>query len=165
MLFQGEGMNKELHFKSEKQTWETPQDFFNKLDDLFGFTLDACASSDNAKVGNYYTVEQNALVQDWKGVVWCNPPYGREQVKFIQKAHDESIKHGSTVVCLIPARPDTKVWQDLIFAKADQVCFIKGRLKFGNSKDAAPFPSALIVFGDSHDLSEFGKCFTKELSA
>ena len=156
---------KSIHFKSEKQTWETPQDFFNKLDDLFGFTLDACASSDNTKVGNYYTVEQNALVQEWQGVVWCNPPYGREQVKFIQKAYDESVKHGSTVVCLIPARPDTKVWQDLIFAKADQVCFIKGRLKFGNSKDAAPFPSALILFGDSHDLSEFGKCFTKELSA
>ena len=148
-----------IHFKSNIQTWETPQDFFNKLDDLFGFTLDACASSDNAKVSNYYTVEQNALVQDWKGVVWCNPPYGREQVKFIQKAYDESVKHGSTVVCLIPARPDTKVWQDLIFNHADQVCFIKGRLKFGNSKDAAPFPSALIVFGDSRDLSEFGKCF------
>jgi phage N-6-adenine-methyltransferase len=158
-------MNKELHFKSDIQTWETPKAFFDQLNRLFGFTLDACASSENAKVGNYYTVEQNALTQEWQGVVWCNPPYGREQVKFIQKAYDESVKHGSTVVCLIPARPDTKVWQDLIFAKADQVCFIKGRLKFGNSKDAAPFPSALIVFGDSHDLSEFGKCFTKELSA
>ena len=158
-------MNKELHFKSDIQTWETPKAFFDQLNRLFGFTLDACASSENAKVGNYYTVEQNALTQEWQGVVWCNPPYGREQVKFIQKAYDESVKHGSTVVCLIPARPDTKVWQDLIFAKADQVCFNKGRLKFGNSKDAAPFPSALIVFGDSHDLSEFGKCFTKELSA
>jgi site-specific DNA-methyltransferase (adenine-specific) len=107
-------------------------------------------------------VEQNALVQDWKGVVWCNPPYGREQVKFIQKAYDESVKHGSTVVCLIPARPDTKVWQDLIFAHADQVCFIKGRLKFGNSKDAAPFPSALVVFGGIRDLSAFGKSFRGE---
>ena len=152
-------MNKELHFKSEKQTWETPLDFFSKLDQLFSFTLDACASSDNAKVGNYYTVEQNALIKDWQGVVWCNPPYGREQIKFIEKAYQESVKHGSVVVCLIPARPDTKVWQDLIFNHADQVCFIKGRLKFGNSKDAAPFPSALIVFGDSRDLSEFGKCF------
>jgi len=155
-------MNKELHFKSEKQTWETPQDFFNKLDDLFGFTLDACASSDNAKVGNYYTVEQDALAQDWQGVVWCNPPYGREQVKFIQKAYDESVKHGSIVVCLIPARPDTKVWQGLIFDKANQICFIKGRLKFGNSKDAAPFPSALVVFGGIRDLSAFGKSFRGE---
>ena len=148
-----------IHFKSNIQTWETPLDFFSKLDQLFSFTLDACASDENAKVGNYYTVEQNALEQDWQGVVWCNPPYGREQVKFIQKAYDESVKHGSIVVCLIPARPDTKVWQDLIFKHADQICFIKGRLKFGNSKDAAPFPSALIVFGDSRDLSEFGKCF------
>ena len=152
-------MNKELHFKSDIQTWETPQGFFNKLDNLFGFTLDACASSDNAKVANYYTIEQNALAQDWQGVVWCNPPYGREQVKFIQKAYDESVKHGSIIVCLIPARPDTKVWQGLIFDKANQICFIKGRLKFGNSKDAAPFPSAIIVFGDSRDLSEFGKCY------
>lgn len=150
---------KSIHFKSENQTWETPKAFFDQLNRLFGFTLDACASSENAKVGNYYTVEQNALIQEWQGVVWCNPPYGREQVKFIQKAYDESVKHGSTVVCLIPARPDTKVWQDLIFAKADQVCFIKGRLKFGNSKDAAPFPSALVVFGNKKDLSSFGKCF------
>ena len=155
-------MNKELHFKSEKQTWETPLDFFSKLDQLFSFTLDACASSDNAKVGNYYTVEQNALIKDWQGVVWCNPPYGREQVKFIQKAYDESVKHGSIVVCLIPARPDTKVWQDLIFDKANQICFIKGRLKFGNSKDAAPFPSALVVFGGSCDLTAFGKSFRGE---
>ena len=148
-----------IHFKSNIQTWETPLDFFSKLDQLFSFTLDACASSDNAKVGNYYTVEQNALEQDWQGVVWCNPPYGREQVKFIQKAYDESVKHGSIVVCLIPARPDTKVWQDLIFKHADQICFIKGRLKFGNSKDAAPFPSAIVVFGGIRDLSVFGKCF------
>ena len=152
-------MNKELHFKSEKQTWETPQDFFNKLDDLFGFTLDACASSDNAKVGNYYTVEQNALIQEWHGVVWCNPPYGREQAKFVLKAYEESVKHNSTVVCLIPARPDTKLWQNTIFPHADQICFIRGRLKFGDSKDAAPFPSALVVFGNKKDLSSFGKCF------
>ena len=155
-------MNKELHFKSEKQTWETPKAFFDQINRLFGFTLDACASSDNAKVGNYYTVEQDALAQDWRGVVWCNPPYGREQVKFIQKAYDESVKHGSIVVCLIPARPDTKVWQGLIFAKANQICFIKGRLKFGNSKDAAPFPSALVVFGGIRDLSAFGKSFRGE---
>ena len=76
-------MNKELHFKSDIQTWETPKAFFDQLNRLFGFTLDACASSENAKVGNYYTVEQNALTQEWQGVVWCNPPYGRHQVDFI----------------------------------------------------------------------------------
>lgn len=148
-----------LHFKSERQTWETPQDFFSKLDALFGFTLDACASAENAKAANYYTEQQDALTKDWQGVVWCNPPYGREQIRFVQKAYEESVKHGSTVVCLIPARPDTKVWQELVFDKASQVCFIKGRLKFGGSKYAAPFPSALVVFGRRQDLSDLGKCF------
>lgn len=73
-----------------------------------------------------------------------NPPYGREQVKWIEKASKEN----ATTVCLIPARPDTKVWHETIFEEAIGVCFIKGRLKFGGSKDSAPFPSALIVFGD-----------------
>ncbi len=146
------------HYSSEKQTWETPQDFFNKLNDIFNFNLDACAEDETAKVDNYFTIEDDALIQDWKGVVWCNPPYGREQIKFINKGLSEHRKHGSTIVFLIPARPDTKVWQDIIFKNASQVCFIKGRLKFGNSKDSAPFPCALVVFGESKDLSDLGYC-------
>ena len=76
-----------------------------------------------------------------------NPPYGREQIKWIEKAYNES-KNDAKIVCLIPARPDTKVWQNIIFPNASAICFIRGRLKFGNSKDSAPFPSALIVFGE-----------------
>ena len=147
-----------VHYSSEKQTWETPQDFFNKLNDIFNFNLDACAEDETAKVDNYFTIEDDALIQDWEGVVWCNPPYGREQIKFINKGLSEHRKHGSTIVFLIPARPDTKVWQDIIFKNASQVCFIKGRLKFGNSKDSAPFPCALVVFGESKDLSDLGYC-------
>lgn len=147
-----------VYFSSEKQTWETPQDFFDKLNTKFNFTLDACAEHETAKVSNYFTVEENALNQDWNGVVWCNPPYGREQVKFIEKALDESVKNNSIVVVLIPARPETKVWQNIIFKNASQVCFVKGRLKFGNSKDNAPFPSAIVVFGKNIDLSDFGWC-------
>ena len=147
-----------VHYSSEKQTWETPQDFFNKVNDLFNFTLDSCAENGTAKVNNYFTIEDDALTHDWEGVVWCNPPYGREQIKFINKGLDEHRKHNSTIVFLIPARPDTKVWQDVIFKNASQVCFIKGRLKFGNSKDSAPFPCALVVFGEYKDLSEFGYC-------
>lgn len=147
-----------IHFSSNKQTWETPKDFFNKLNDIFNFNLDACAEHETAKVNKYYTVEDNALTQDWCGVVWCNPPYSREQIKFIEKAYEESVKNKSTIVMLIPARPDTKVWQKIIFKNASQVCFIKGRLKFGGSKDSAPFPSALVVFGENCDLSEFGHC-------
>ena len=151
-----------VHYSSEKHTWETPQDFFNKLDNIFNFTLDACAEWHTAKVPCYYTKEQDAIKQEWKGVIWCNPPYGREQVKFITKALEEHTKHNSTVVLLIPARPDTKVWQDVIFPNASQVCFVRGRLRFGESKENAPFPCALVVFSSKvFDLSSFGYC-TKE---
>lgn len=147
-----------IHYSSEKQTWETPQDFFNSLNDIFNFNLDACAEHETAKVGNYFTVEDDALIQDWRGIVWCNPPYGREQIKFIDKAFNESKKHNSTVVMLIPARPDTKVWHDVVFKNSSQVCFVRGRLKFGASKYNAPFPCALVVFGEHRDLSQFGYC-------
>ena len=147
-----------VHYSSEKQTWETPRDFFNKLNDLYGFTLDACAENETAKVPSYYTIEDNALIQDWKGVVWCNPPYGREQVKFIHKALEENKKHNSTVVMLIPARPDTKVWQNVVFPNASQVCFVRGRLKFGNATENAPFPCALVVFGEYKDIDDLGWC-------
>lgn len=147
-----------VHKSSEKQTWETPQDFFDKLNGIFKFNLDACAEHSTAKVDSYFAKEDNALDKDWKGVVWCNPPYSREQKIFISKAYEESLK-GSTVVCLIPARPETKMWQELIFKNASQVCFIKGRLKFGGVKTNAPFPSALVVFGNTkYDLSDFGYC-------
>ena len=139
-------LNKGL-FSSKDQTWETPIDFFNKLDSIFKFELDVAASDDNHKCDRYYTEETDGLAQDWKGVCWMNPPYGRHQIKWIEKASMEANK-GATVVCLIPARPDTKVWQNIIFPNASVICFIKGRLKFGNSKDSAPFPSALIVFGE-----------------
>ena len=139
-------LNKGL-FSSKDQTWETPIEFFNKLDDIFKFELDVAASDDNHKCDRYYTEETDGLAQDWKGVCWMNPPYGRHQIKWIEKASEEADK-GATVVCLIPARPDTKVWQNIIFPNASAICFIRGRLKFGNSKDSAPFPSALIVFGE-----------------
>jgi len=79
-------------------------------------------------------------------------------IKVIKKGLLEHKKYNSTVVFLIPARPDTKMWQDLIFPNASQVCFIRGRLKFGGAKENAPFPCALVVFGDCVDLSEFGWC-------
>lgn len=147
-----------VHYSSKNHTWETPQDFFDKLDSIFNFTLDSCAEEDTAKCISYYTKEDDALVQDWKGIVWCNPPYGREQVKFVNKALMESVKHNSTIVVLIPARPDTKLWQDVIFPNASQVCFVRGRLKFGKAKDSAPFHCAVVVFGKVVDLSNFGYC-------
>lgn len=148
-----------VHYSSNKHTWETPQDFFDKLNTLFNFTLDACAEDCTAKVDKYYTEADDALIQKWGGVVWCNPPYGREQGKFVRKALEEYVQNKSTIVLLIPARPDTKLWQDIIFPNATQICFLRGRLRFGNSKDSAPFPSALVVFSDKmYDLDSFGCC-------
>lgn len=138
-------MNKELMFSSKDQTWETPWSFFRKIDDEFGFDLDVCATSETAKCDNYFDKEVDGLKQDWEGVCWMNPPYGRELKKWIEKAYKESLK-GTVVVCLIPSRTDTTYWHDFIFPYASEIRFIKGRLKFGNSKNSAPFPSALIVF-------------------
>ncbi len=150
----------DIHFSSKDQTWETPIDFFNKCNDVFNFTLDACADDTTFKVDNYYTEEDNALNKDWIGSVWCNPPYGKYQIDFVKKALSESVKHNSVVVMLIPARTETKVWQDIIFKHANTIVFVKSRLKFGGSKYNAPFPSALVIFGDCDvDLNHIGKQF------
>lgn len=152
-------------FSSKDQTWETPLDLFDKINLVYNFTLDVCAVKDTAKCTKYFTPEIDGLSQKWVGNCWMNPPYGREQINWINKAYEESKNSFTTIVCLIPARPDTKVWQDIIFKHASAICFIKGRLKFGNSKDSAPFPSALIVFGDKLNekqdimFSNLGKLF------
>lgn len=135
-------------FSSKDQTWETPQKLFDELNNVFNFNTDVCAVKETAKCKKYFTPEIDGLSQKWGGTCWMNPPYGREQVKWIEKANIETNENFATTVCLIPARPDTKVWQNIIFKHARAVCFIKGRLKFGRSKDSAPFPSALVMFGN-----------------
>jgi len=146
---------------SKDMTWETPQDLFDKLNKVFNFEIDVCAVPETAKCNIYFTPEIDGLKQKWVGNCWMNPPYGREQIKWLEKANQEN----ATIVCLIPARPDTKVWHEVIFKNAKAICFIKGRLKFGGSKDSAPFPSALIVFGNELNndqrevLSDLGKLF------
>ena len=143
-------------FSSKAQTWSTPQDFFDRLDAEFGFTLDPCASPEDAKCDLYYTIEDDGLAQDWGGeVVFMNPPYGRDIKTWIKKAYDESRKKDTSVVMLIPARTDTKYWHDYVM-KADEVYFVKGRLKFGDSENSAPFPSAVIVFDGSNQRQIFG---------
>ena len=134
-------------FTSSKQDWETPDWLFKELDKLFNFDIDVCAIEENAKCSRYFSPGIDGLKQDWQGCCWMNPPYGRDIKLWIEKAHQESL-NGNTVVCLIPARVDTKIWQDVIFPNAKAICFIKGRLQFGNSNINAPFPSSLLVFGE-----------------
>ena len=136
----------DVHYSSKTNEWSTPQAFFDELNKEFNFTLDPCATSENAKCTKYFTVEDDGLKQDWsKDTVFMNPPYGREIKYWVQKAYEESLK-GATVVCLIPARTDTAYWHDYIFGKADDIRFLRGRLKFGESKNSAPFPSAIIIY-------------------
>lgn len=139
-------MNKTInvHFSSETDDWATPQEFFDKLNEEFKFTIDVCASAYNNKHDRYFDKEDDGLRQDWSGeVCWMNPPYGREIAKWMEKAYNSSLE-GATVVCLVPSRTDTKWWHD--FAMNGEIRFIKGRLKFGGSKNNAPFPSAVVIF-------------------
>ena len=140
-------MSIEVHFSSKNDLWETPQDFFDDLDKEFRFTVDVCANAENAKCDRYYTEKEDGLSQSWRGeVVWCNPPYGRKIGKWVQKSFDEVYKNGcKTAVMLIPARTDTKWFHDFILHKAE-IRFVRGRLRFGGSKENASFPSMVVVY-------------------
>jgi len=133
-------------FSSKSDEWETPQNFFNKLDKIYNFTLDPCSTIESTKCKKYYTIEDDGLSKSWKDeTVFVNPPYGKIK-DWVKKAHDESVNNGTVVVMLIPARTDTRYWHDYIMEEADSIYFVKGRLKFGNSPNSAPFPSAVVVF-------------------
>lgn len=165
-------MNTELHFSSKTDLWATPQDFFDKVNEEFDFTLDACALPENAKCQNFYTPEMDGLKQPWIGRVWFNPPYGEPQhackknckkkkcldrgyhndtykagiVDFVSRAREAALKGDAEVVVgLLPARTDTKWFHNYIYGCAE-IRFIKGRLKFGGSSNSAPFPSMLAIW-------------------
>lgn len=127
----------------ETDVWATPQWLFDALNKEFGFTLDPCSDGTNAKCPKFYTPHENGLLRDWgTETVFMNPPYS-EVDEWMRKAYGAALE-GATVVCLIPARTDTKWWHDYVM-KAE-IRFIKGRLKFGDAENSAPFPSAIIVF-------------------
>ena len=134
-----------VHYSSKTDNWATPQSFFDRLNAEFNFTLDPCADKDNAKCTKYYTVDDNGLAQDWAGErVFMNPPYGRVIGDWVRKAYEESLK-GTLVVALIPARTDTHYWHDYVM-RASEIRLVKGRLKFGDGRNSAPFPSAVVIW-------------------
>lgn len=134
----GEGdVRTNVHFMSTHNNWNTPKTFYDDLNKEFHFDFDPCPPEPNF----------DGLSVEWGGVNFVNPPYGREMPKWIEKGYEE-YKKGKTVVFLIPSRTDTKYWHDYIM-KADEIRFIKGRLKFGGSKNSAPFPSCIAVFRGS----------------
>jgi site-specific DNA-methyltransferase (adenine-specific) len=126
-------MNRGL-FTSARGDWKTPKAVYQTLDAEFGFDYDPCPTKPT----------KDGLLTDWGSVNFVNPPYGREIGKWIKKGYDEFEK-GKTVVFLIPSRTDTKWWHEYIML-ADEIRFIKGRLKFDDQENPAPFPSCIAVF-------------------
>ena len=119
-------MNTDVMFSSKTDAWATPKAFFRELDEEFHFNLDPCADEFNHKCDRYFTVKENGLSQDWGGSsVFCNPPYGREIGKWVEKAYRTNQEHGNLVVMLLPARTDTKWF---------------------HSKNSAPFPSMVVIY-------------------
>lgn len=132
-------------FSSNSNEWATPKAFFAALDAEFHFDLDPCATPENAKCKNFYTIEDDGLTKKWGGSrVFCNPPYGREISKWVKKAYEES-RYCEVVVMLIPARTDTSYFHQWIYHKAE-IRFVRGRLHFNESKQGAPFPSMVVIY-------------------
>ena len=138
-------MMNEGMYSSKSDDWGTPQKLFDELNAEFNFDVDVCASAENAKCHRYFSKEENGLEQDWTKFNTCfmNPPYGRQIGTWIEKAYDASV-NGTTVVCLLPARTDTRWFHD--YCLKGEITFIKGRLKFNDGKVPAPFPSMIVVF-------------------
>jgi site-specific DNA-methyltransferase (adenine-specific) len=135
----------QVHFSSGSAEWSTPLWLYDALNAKFHFTLDPCATTENAKCQNFFTAQVDGLAQDWgHNVVFMNPPYGRVIARWMRKAF-ESAQQGAVAVCLVPARTDTRWWHQ--YAMRGHVCFLRGRLKFGGARHGAPFPSAIVIFG------------------
>ena len=132
-------------FSHNSDEWETPQELFDKLDREFHFSLDACASDENHKCDNYYTIEDDGLDKIWDcGAIFCNPPYS-QIAKWVEKCYREGQKDGTVVVMLIPARTDTRWFHKYVYHRSE-IRFLRGRLKFSGAMYNAPFPSMVVVF-------------------
>ena len=145
-------MNTDLMFSSATDKWDTPADLIDDLATVFDWDLDVCASRDNV-CESYFSEAENALLYDWDEwrLRWMNPPYGREIGAWVQSAW--AYRHKGATVCLVPARTDTRWWQDYA-PDASTVVFIRGRLKFGEATNSAPFPSAFVVFGEINEAQQ-----------
>lgn len=132
-------------FSSKSDEWATPQNLFDELNKEFNFDLDPCATNENHKCEKFFTLQDNGLTKNWGGYrVFCNPPYSNVS-EWVKKAFYETKQDGTLVVLLLPSRTDTRWFHDYIYNRTE-VRFVKGRLKFGDTKGSAPFPSMLVIF-------------------
>lgn len=138
---------------SKNQEWETPKDFFDHINSMYDFTVDACANKENAKLDKFWHKDIDGLKQSWANErVWLNPPYQTKkkgvpgQIDWVRKAYDEVRSNNCELaVCLLPARTDTKLFHDLVM-KSTYVFFVRGRLRFVDAAAGAVFPSMLVAF-------------------
>lgn len=131
--------------KIESDKWSTPQAVFDLLNEEFSFTLDPASTHENAKCKKHYTADEDGLGQSWVGErVFLNPPYGRTIGLWVQKA---ATGGAAIVVALLPSRTDTRYFHQYIYTNPKcEIRFLKGRLKFGDSRNSAPFPSMVCIF-------------------
>ena len=134
---------RKVYHRDLRSDRETPHGFFADLDEEFHFTLDVCASQDNAKCARYFTAADDGLTQPWEGVCWMNPPYGRGVERWIRKAYESALQ-GATVVCLVKSTTETQWWQT--YTPHAEIRYIKGRITFHGAKHRAPFSVCLVIF-------------------
>lgn len=151
------------HTSSAKMDYETPASIFDPLHAEFDFNIDLAASAGNAKCGFYYDEAVDSLKQSWRAIPgqtslrgWLNPPYGRRLKNWVRKAYEDTRQHGSLIVMLIPARTDTHFWHDYVM-KAEEIRYLRGRIKFVGCANGALFPSAVVIFGASHASRKMSK--------
>lgn len=131
---------------SDSMLWATPRQWFDYLNLEFSFTLDPCCTPETAKCTKYFTPAENGLLQSWaEERVFMNPPFGREIPEWMRKAWREARDNHALVVCLVPARVETRWWHETA-AKASDVRFPIGRINFDGGKSCAPFPIAIVIF-------------------
>ena len=136
-------MEKREQFLAKSIEYETPDEIFEPLNKEFGFTLDVCATAENAKCKKYFTKDDDALSKKWEGVCWMNPPFGRVMQKFVKKAYEES-RNGATVVMLIPVRSNTNWWHKYVMQ--GEIRFIRGEVKFKGHKNGLWQPMCIVAF-------------------
>lgn len=126
-------------FSSASVHWPTPKALYDKLHAEFRFDFDPCPLGESEADG------ASPLFTPWAGRrVFCNPPYGKAMVAFLERATEADV-----AVFLIPARTDTRWFHDICLQHASEIRFVRGRLKFGDAVNSAPFPSMIVVFQKS----------------
>lgn len=141
-------------FSSQKIEYGTPQPFFDGVVKCYGsFDRDVCASHENYKVKPYWTIEEDALKQEWNGFLWMNPPYAKNEIiNWVQKAFESTYNNGANIIALLPMRSDTKWFQNYVLKPQyiSQIVIIKGRLSFEGGKTTSAFPSVVVHYDYNH---------------